>query len=218
MPLLEDMEGLSHHRQKSLLDCAIENFGELPEKVSVSEEQALLGYIQCLASVDAGLQKYRRDSDGWSSKQFRTETHDSSKLATNLERNGKPCPIPRIKGRPAEAPNRIEAHHIVPGGDFRFDKAPLLRARLARAKIRINDPDNGAWLPKTPRDKIPQHPNAVPHRRIHREGYYRFLMGVLSTERNKIMFRVKLDLIGKMLQSGDTPDWMMLPKHELPDE
>ncbi|WP_408635960.1 AHH domain-containing protein [Parendozoicomonas callyspongiae] len=106
----------------------------------------------------------------------------------------------------------------MPGGDKRFVKAATLRARLARAKIRVNDSDNGVWLPKTKRDRLPQHPAAVAHRNIHREGYYRFLTGIFSTEKSKIMFRVKLSTATTMLQNGDIPDWVMLPKHLLPDE
>jgi len=40
-------------------------------------------------------------------------------------------------------------------------------------KIRIDDPDKGAWMPKTKADARPTiYPNAIGHNRIHRQLYY----------------------------------------------
>jgi hypothetical protein len=217
MPQFEDLLGTSCHRQNSLLDQAIETYTQADKNLSPAEEQGLLNHISCLASVDATLLKYYEEASDWKTIDFRNENHCSTKLGKNMERAGKKNPYPPRPGKPHEAPNRIEAHHIIPGDDKRFEKAVVLRARLARAKVRSDDPDNGVWLPKTPRDKHPDFPKAVPHRRIHREGYYRFLSGIFLRERSPVMFRVKLNLVGQQLQAGDTPDWMMLPKNQLPE-
>lgn len=218
MPQLEDLLGTSHHRQNSLLDQAIETYKNADTNISVAQEQGLLDHISCLASVDASLLKYREEAKDWKTIDFRNEQHCSSNLGKNMTRAGKINPFPAKPSSPNEAPNRIEAHHIIPGDDGRFEKAVLLRARLARANVRVDDPNNGVWLPKTQRDRLPAHPDAVPHRRIHREGYYRFLSGIFLREKNAVMFRVKLNLVGSQLLAGDTPDWMMLPKNQLPEE
>ncbi|WP_281647590.1 AHH domain-containing protein [Parendozoicomonas sp. Alg238-R29] len=218
MAQLEDLKGTSYHRQKSALDVTIEQFGNPPAELKEKNELALLAYIGCLASVEAGLQKYRDKATSWKTSQYAAEEGDSSTLRQNLALAGQPCPVPTTPGKKAEAPDRVEAHHIIPSGDNRFTLAATLRARLARAKVRIDDSDNGVWLPKTKRDRIPSTPHAVPHRNIHREGYYRFLTGLFSTEKNKIMFRTKLNTVRNMLRNGDIPDWVMLPKHMLPDD
>ena len=218
MAQLEDLKGTSHHRQKSPLERAIELYGETPKGLTPQQEYAKLAYIECLAQVDAGLMKYREDAKGWKTSNFAREAGNSELLGKNLGMNGMPCPIPKKPGKKAEAPDRVEAHHIIPSNDNRFPKAATLRARLARAKVRIDDADNGVWLPKTSRDRLPAHKQALPHRRIHREGYYRFLSGMFITEKNSFMFRIKLSTVATMLQNGDVPEWVMLPKHMLPDE
>ncbi len=218
MAQLEDLIGTSSHRQRTPLERAIELYGEAPKDMTPQQECAKLAYIDCLAQVEAGLMQYREEAKGWKTSAFAREMGNSELLGKNLAMNGKPCPIPRKPGKKTDAPDRVEAHHIIPSNDNRFPKASTLRARLARIKVRIDDADNGVWLPKTSRDRLPKHKQALPHRRIHREGYYRFLSGIFATEKNSFMFRIKLSTVATMLQNGDVPEWVMLPKHMLPDE
>ncbi len=218
MPQLEDLLGTSCHGQSSLLEQAIEDYQNAKEDLSSAEEQNMVNYITCLASVNAQIMNYRKAGQDWRTKQFTAENGDSAKLGRNLTLAGKANPYATRGGQAAQVPNRVEARHIIPASDGRFEKAIVLRARLGRAKIRIDDPDNGVWLPKGKRDRLPGYSNAVPHRRIHREGYYRFLSNIFLTERNKTMFRVKLNAVAASLKTGDVPDWMMLPKNQLPDE
>lgn len=218
MPQLEDLLGTSCHGQNSLLDQAIEDYQNAKDDLNTQEEQGMINYISCLAKVDERIITYRNKGADWKTKAFNKEEGDSSTLGRNMTIAGNPNPCPSKLGQPAEAPNRIEAHHIIPSDDRRFEKAIVLRARLGRAKVRVDDPDNGVWLPKGKRDRLPGHSDAIPHRRIHREGYYRYLSNIFLTERNKTMFRVKLNTVAANLKSGRVPDWMMLPKHELPDD
>ncbi|WP_423838739.1 AHH domain-containing protein [Thalassolituus oleivorans] len=57
----------------------------------------------------------------------------------------------RAAGRPKPRPNFC-AHHLVQGkGQTRF--AYRARIHMHFNDIRINDPDNGAWMPRNKRDK-----------------------------------------------------------------
>lgn len=52
---------------------------------------------------------------------------------------------------------------------------------MARVQIRIDDSDNGCWMPDT---KLCTHrskyPHAVPHANIHRDTYYVWIESVLA--------------------------------------
>ncbi|MBV1884163.1 MAG: AHH domain-containing protein [Pseudomonadales bacterium] len=76
---------------------------------------------------------------------------------------------------------RWEAHHIVSA-----DHQEAVGARLILAEddiaIRKDDPDNGAWMPKTKADaRQTLYPNAIGHNRIHRQLYYRWIENAISS-------------------------------------
>lgn len=90
------------------------------------------------------------------------EKHRSRTLGKFLRADGHP--------RPAA---RWEAHHLISGD---HPDAAQSRTILAEILIRIDDPDNGCWMPKTKADARPTiYPNAIGHNRIHRERYYHWI-------------------------------------------
>lgn len=57
----------------------------------------------------------------------------------------------RADGRPQPGAN-FTAHHLVQGRG-RTERAAMARVTLHFYNIRINDPDNGVWLPRTKNDR-----------------------------------------------------------------
>jgi len=86
---------------------------------------------------------------------------------------------------------------------------------LAWLKLRIDDPDNGCWLPEnTAATPYPLFKNAVPHSRIHRYNYYKWLQSIITLQNMKTQDRLRtaLRLIGRQLQERTFPPDVMLPK------
>jgi hypothetical protein len=181
--------------QKDVLDNAIDDFARKDKPT-----QTDLNRVGTIASIQAGLDKYRAAAAGMSQSQLRNEAHDSTRLGRNMEATDGKC-----------RPPRCHAHAIVSGGHTRAAQA---RAVLAWLKLRIDDPYNGCWLPEN--TKATPHslfPNAVPHSRIHRAYYYQWVAGtiLLVKDRSRLLFELKM--IALQLQQGTLPPHIMLPKN-----
>lgn len=179
---------------KNLLDKTIEDV--LRSNNPLSEIN--LNRVSIVAQVQDRLEAYRNKSNRMSESELRAEEHSSAKLGQHLEWDGK------------TRPSRCHAHALVAG---RHKYAAQLRIIMAVLKIRIDDPDNGCWLPEnTAATPHPAFPSAPPHSRIHRYNYFFWLFSRLSRVRNEPNFRTSLQIIGKLLQNGEIPDYVMLPK------
>lgn len=118
--------------------------------------------LRVVEQVEEGLDKYRKAAKDMDEEALLLEEHDSAKMGQFMEKNGKPHPG-----------GNCDAHAIVSGS---HPKAIQQRAMLAYVKIRIDDIRNGTWLPSRTADTPhPKMPAAVPHSRIHRNGYYIWL-------------------------------------------
>ncbi|MCD9461351.1 AHH domain-containing protein [Marinibactrum halimedae] len=89
-----------------------------------------------------------------------------------------------------------------------------LRLLLSWARVRIDDPHNGCWLPRDWEDRLqmPNHlRNAVPHRRIHHRQYYLWLNARIQPAliRTPDQLVNVLRLIRVALQSGAVPPNVM---------
>ncbi len=96
-----------------------------------------------------------------------------------------------------------EAHHII-SGDHR--EASISRGYLADEdiKIRIDDPDNGSWMPKTKADARPTiYPDAIGHNRIHRQRYYDWIQNALSAMDDPFQVRAFLNTVRTQLLHGN---------------
>lgn len=167
--------------QKDALDLSIDNFAQLDNPTEAD--------LARVASVQAGIDRYRAAAANMSLDELEAEKHDSNRLANHL------MAATGTYRRPA----RCHAHAIVSGG---HKEAARLRAVLAWLKLRIDDPDNGCWLPEnaaaTPH---PMFRNAIPHSRIHRYNYYKWLQTIITIQnmRTQDRLRTALRLIGKQL-------------------
>ena len=69
--------------------------------------------------------------------------------------------------------------------------------------MRIDDPDNGVYLPRDsrfiPHEKMPDAPS---HAKVHTDEYYINVTNILNTVTSQLECRVALKLIAKKLQNG----------------
>lgn len=184
--------------EKDLLDHAIERFSAL-EKPAKSD----LNLVRVFAQVERGLDEYRAKAKRMSVEELEDEQHRSSMLARFLDASGDPKPHPKC-----------HAHAIVSGA---HKYAAELRAILAWHKLRIDDPDNGCWLPENTAAKVlmpPRLKNAVPHSRIHRYNYYFWLNGHIDPALNSTQegLRSTLRMVATRLQSGTQPAYVLNKK------
>jgi hypothetical protein len=195
-PVSENVQAI---HLKSALDLAIESFNKkhATKDEKIKQDKFLTAernHIKNLANIQEGLNKYRLDGSGKLTGQLISESHSSKRLGRFLRAQGKPRP--NIKW---------DAHHVIAGGDA---SAALARTVIAKEefKVRIDDPDNGCWLPKTREDaRGSVFPNAVPHENIHRNTYYDWVYSVIVTSDSEMEIRAKLKLIGQRLQQGSIP-------------
>lgn len=97
------------------------------------------------------------------------------------------------------------AHHIVPGKG-KTVHANLARVRLHRYGVRINDPDNGVWLPTykkyTPNWAMP---SAKSHLEYHTLKYESWVKDRLQAQINEPSLRRELRFIAKLLKNNQLP-------------
>lgn len=185
--------------EKSATQLAIENTVQQSDG-NITHEH--INYLKTVASVQIGIAKYRQKTAEMSRRQLENETHDSARLGRFLESVGN------------RRPPRCHAHAIVSGA---HDDAVELRTLLAVRKVRIDDPDNGCWLPEnTAATPHPSFPKAIPHSRIHRYNYYFWLRSRLNliTIKSENILRQQLRFISQHLHENTMPEYVMLKKGE----
>ncbi len=120
----------------------------------------------------------------------------------------------KVAGQVEAGVEELLAHAIVSGG---HPRAVTLRGILAKYKIRIDDPDNGCWLPNNTEAKKKMRSPAVPHSRIHRKNYYRWMDTYIRfpATNNEAYCRFQLNMIkDRLLKMDSLPDYVMLPAGE----
>lgn len=94
------------------------------------------------------------------------------------------------------------AHHIVPGkGKTKF--AYLARVHMLTQGVRINDPDNGVWLPMY-KKYVPHWsmPKAKSHLEYHTEKYEYLVSRKVEVQLSEVGLRKTLNQIGLALQKN----------------
>ncbi len=182
------------YHEKDLLDHVIDQ--------TIAQENSLtptdLNKVVVAAQVQCGIDRYLANSKTMTTEQLRGECHNSSRLSRHLESTGQ------------KRPPKCHAHAIVAG---KHEYAAILRVIMARLKIRIDDPDNGCWLPEnTAATPHPSFPKAVPHSRIHRFNYYFWLRTRLGSIRQELPFRKTLQLTARHLHERTLPEYVLLRK------
>lgn len=162
--------------------------------------------LRSVDQVEETLDIYRQEAGLMSRKVLRDEEHNSQVLGKFMNKNGKPYPG-----------GNCDAHAIVSGS---HSGATPMRGILARAKIRIDDIRNGTWLPhRTADTPHPKMPMAVPHSRIHRNGYYRWLGFEFDTLDIENMTEQDVERLLKGieydLKFSSFPDYVMLAADDI---
>ncbi|WP_062060068.1 AHH domain-containing protein [Cellvibrio sp. OA-2007] len=105
---------------------------------------------------------------------------------------------------PKPSPNHT-AHHIVPGKGRTVHSARA-RSRIHLFGIRINDPDNGVWLPSA--SKYTPHwsmPEALGHKQYHTEGYEKWVSMRLRNQSSEAFIRQELRIVALILEQNKLP-------------
>jgi hypothetical protein len=182
------------YAEMNLLDKVIDNVLSQNKEITQSD----INRVTVAAQVQTGIDKYRAETKGMTSDALLAEEHNSTRLGWHLQEQY------------GSRPPRCHAHAIVAG---KHHLSAPLRLIMAKLRIRIDDTDNGCWLPEnTAATPHPAFPSAPPHSRIHRHKYYFWVDSRLSSIRNEGLFRTNLNLIAKMLTTGTFPSSVLLPK------
>ena len=188
------------YADKTRVERAIDNYAAM-EKPGIGD----LNYVDVVAQVERGIDKYRAAALNMTVDELEDERHQSGILAHFLAASGDPRPH-----------SRCHAHAIVSGA---HQYAATLRAIIARFRLRIDDPDNGCWLPENTAaaSHMPKRlKNAIPHSRIHRYNYYFWLRREINpyTTQTLGQLRQVLNIIEFRIQSGSYPKYVMNRKSE----
>ena len=226
--------------EQSPLDVAIENyknkarthFDKLSKEIHEDDDKSIANingkrrdafnhlkterlHVATVATVQKRLDEYR--------KAYRLAVTGEGEIrdnAVSAMRNERHHPTEtlikylRADGRPRPSAEH-SAHHIVSG------KGKTKQMTMARLHIHtmggvgINDPDNGAWMPKSSRF-IPHWatPSAPPHSRIHTHRYEQWVNQSITTQLDELAIRTRLQVLGRMLEAGTQPKNIMVPAPE----
>jgi len=205
-----EQKAKAHHRK--LAECAPAD--ETPEQALEREQarkrdwdhlQQQRRHIEVLADLQAKLENYRTANKSKSANELLKEKHHPTNvLANHLTAVHEP--------KPSE---HHDAHHIIMGTG-RHQKPRMMRARLNMHihGIGINDPQNGAWLPRKYEHK--GHwacPQAPAHKEIHRYNYETWITDLFSLPGlTELTVTSRLREVKTMLKFGGYPDKITMPK------
>lgn len=125
--------------------------------------------IKLLSKLEQKLELYRKEAWGKSrSERLAEKYHPTYTLARNLVASAEPKPS-----------KSHQAHHIIPGKG-RHDLMSFVRINLADCGIGVNDPFNGAWLPKIANHYMT--PNATEHSKTFNWNYEQWVVKNLISQ------------------------------------
>jgi hypothetical protein len=154
------------------------------------------------AAAFAQVQTRLAEYQGWGRKMsdenpwdlLEEKHHPTKVLARNMRTDGWPQPS-----------KRHSPHHIVQGKG----KHPLTadtRLNLHLYGIRINDPDNGVWMPRTKKDKGHwSMPNAAAHSEIHTFNYETWVNFLIGSLEGETAIRSALVRVRLIMRNGTQP-------------
>lgn len=197
----ETQNKIGYYEMKSLtkthLDQVIEQTinkqeRKLTDAEIVSLAAKLYSQIMLKSTMQAlsCLSGYYADSKHMSRQELLSEKHKPKRLSRYMKATGQ------------TRHSNVAAHAIVSGGHTN-PEAKAARRILARWKIRIDDPDNGVFLPRDSR-YVPHMnmPEAVTHSELHTREYYINVSSILSQTTTETECRLALRVIAEQLQSG----------------
>lgn len=189
LPLSKTPNILQRAKSESMTDKDYSTYKRVERRFSTA----------AIARLQSKLGNYKLSGKQMSYADLLKEKHSSRLLGIYLRADG--------VARPAA---KWEAHHIVSGN---HPEAFLARTILTDEliKLRIDDPDNGAWMPKTKADARPTiYPNAIGHNRIHRDRYYHWIYNTLAVMTTEGQVRAFLNTVRAQLLHGNIKPEMKL--------
>ncbi|MCL6269346.1 AHH domain-containing protein [Sansalvadorimonas sp. 2012CJ34-2] len=191
----------SHIPAKIKLEYALQRYedhirsaGDNPTTEQTRHLERERMHVEAFADLTHKLEEYYGIVDSPQYDIYQDE-HQSQRLGENMRAVGRPKPT-----------ERYDAHAIVSGS---HDRAALSRVKMARLRVGLDDPDNGAWLPRRGHDAKGSRcwatPGAIPHSRIHRKSYYNWITRQVSPVTNRDVLKQRLRTTGARLESGDIP-------------
>lgn len=186
-PVQKPFNILDKAKSESMSDKDFATFNRVEKRVTAASK----------ARLNAFMAQFRTDANLMTFTQLTNEKHSSKRLGDFLRADGHP--------RPAA---KWEAHHIISGSS---PLAMASRAILADIQMRIDDPDNGCWMPRTKADARPTiYPNAIGHNRIHRKLYYRWIENSIQLMTTQGQVRAFLNMVRMQLLQGNIRPEMKL--------
>lgn len=231
-----ETQAKSYHAQKNAFEAARETAKKDKSKKPTKDEEKELARqsrelnkllkdlaVKRLAtltqvSVQDGLEKYRTalkptENDDRTRRSILRSAmgieahHPTDVLAQFMKETGRAAPDQK-ENKAGDSKSRFTPHHIIQGkGKTRF--AADARINLHFHGIRINDPDNGVWMPRFIKDK--GHPamcHACAHSEVHTHNYEHWVHTETNAAVNETAFRGKLEKIRVLLRDGQEPDYV----------
>jgi hypothetical protein len=128
--------------------------------------------------------------------------HPTTVLARNMRADGRPQPS-----------QRHSPHHIVQGKG-KHPRTADVRLNLHLYGIRINDPSNGVWMPRTKADRGHwSMPGAPAHSEIHTFNYETWINFLLAPLEGEEVIRAALMRIRCLLRDGKQPKQVTAKKN-----
>lgn len=195
----ETQERIGYYELKKItkdhLDNSIaETIKKQERKLSESEIVAMAAKLYTKIMTKGAIQalslltEYYAEAKNMKRDQFLNEPHKPARLSRHIKCTG------------YQRPPNVAAHAIV-SGDHPAAKAA--RKILAKWKIRVDDPDNGVFLPADSRYMPhPEMPDASNHAQLHTDEYYVNITNILNTATSQAECRLALRLIASKLKEG----------------
>ncbi len=163
--------------------------------------------IAILAQIQFRLGEYQqwgREQADENPFELLDEPHHPTKiLARNMRADGHPQPS-----------KRHTPHHIVLGKG-KHPRTADVRLNLHLYGIRINDPDNGVWMPRTKDDRGHwSMPKAPAHAEIHTFNYETWVSAMIGHLEEETTIRSALLRIRCLLRDGKQPKQVTQKKNE----
>lgn len=180
---------LDKAKSESMSDKDFATFNRVEKRVTAAAK----------AKMAAFMAQFRADATRMTPIQILQEKHSSKRLGDFLRADGHPRPGARW-----------EAHHLISGtSPFSMQSRTILADE--DIQIRIDDPDNGCWMPKTKADARPTiYPNAIGHNRIHRKLYYQWIQSNIELMVTDGQVRAFLNTVRMQLLQGNIKPEMKL--------
>ena len=196
------MTAIPHLPAKTKLEAALARYtshvsanGANPTADQKRHIEAERNHLINLGKVMKRLEEYQGWVETAAYEVLVQESHDSERLGENMRAAGRPKPT-----------DRHDAHAIVSGTHA---AAALSRIALAELQIGIDEPVNGAWLPRSGNDARASNNwasiGAAPHSRIHRKSYYEWVEEKVEIAGSTSELRQTLTQLGKRLEQGAIP-------------